>query len=371
MVERKNFNKYKIQEYTRLNYDILDGMVDWVRVIDTNNTVIYANKPMIEVFGESIIGKTCYNSLGRNCPCERCISNITIATGTISEKEEVVGSRIFSVKSSPVRDEEGNIYAAVEVLRDVTKEKKLEKEIKEKNRKMTEDLEFAKALQNKILPQKGEFHNVSVDFMYKPSEMLSGDIFDVFSIDENHIGVYISDVVGHGVKASMMTMFIRQTMRAIKDDILNPGQALLELHKRFLDLGLDYDKYFTIFYGVLDKRNRLLKYVNGGHNSIPILLNRDKFELLNSKGYPISYLFESVEYEEYTTLLNKSDKLIFYTDGIIEAKNSNGEAFGLDRFLEIVKKSENNIMKDLENSIDYFYDGEQVDDFAVLTVEIS
>ncbi len=62
--------------------------------------------------------------------------------------------------------------------------------------------------------------------------MLSGDMFDVYRIDEDNMGgIYICDVVGNGITASMMTMFVRQTMRAIKDDILSPSMALTELHK--------------------------------------------------------------------------------------------------------------------------------------------
>ena len=76
---------------------------------------------------------------------------------------------------------------------------------------MSKDLGFAKHIQEKILPPKGVIDNLHIDYIYKPSEMLSGDIFDVFHIDEDHIGIYISDVSGHGVAAAMMTMFIRQT----------------------------------------------------------------------------------------------------------------------------------------------------------------
>lgn len=360
----------KIKENPRLNYEILDGMVDWVRVIDTNNIIIYANKPMKDALGEDIIGKICYSALKKTCSCERCITDTTISTGCPSEKEEIIGDRIYSVKSSPVKDIYGEIYAAVEVFRDVTRERTLEKELKKRNKKMSKDVSFARVLQEKILPSKGQYDNIYTDFIYRPSEMLSGDIFDVFHIDENHIGLYIGDVAGHGVMSSMMTMFIRQTMRAIKNNILHPGQALSELHKRFLDLNLDYDKYFTIFYGVLDKRDNTFRYVNGGHNCIPILYNKNRFELLETTGFPISYLFEKIDYDERAIKLNKCDKIIFYTDGIIEAKNKQRKEFGLDKLVSIVKNSEGDLIEDIEAAIDDFKYEEQEDDFAVLTMEI-
>lgn len=371
MLEKKKTNYTdSIIDANKLNHNILDGMVDWVRVVDGQNIVIYANNPMQESLGKSIIGEKCYKSLGKCCECKRCITNTTMSTGCTAEKEEQIGDKIYSVKSSPVKDENGNIYAAVEVFRDVTRERNLEKELKKKNNKMSKDVAFARRLQEKILPSKGKYGNVNVDYIYRPSEMLSGDMFDVFQIDENNIGIYISDVVGHGVSASMMTMFIRQTMRSIKDEILNPAEALSELHRRFMDLNLDDDKYFTMFYGSLDKRNRTFKYVNGGHNSIPILYNENRFELLKNTGFPISYLFDSIEYEEKEIELKFKDKIILYTDGIIEAKNCKREEFGIDRLLSIIKGSKGSLVENIDKAIYEFEYEEQEDDFAVITMEI-
>src|SRR5690606_28025437 len=117
-----------------------------------------------------------------------------------------------------------------------TRERKLELELIERNTKMINDIKFAEKIQRRILPKKGLYKNVKIDHLYKPSEMLSGDIFDVFIIDEDKLGVYICDVVGHGITASMMTMFVRQTMRSIKDFVVQPSVALTELQKSFSSL---------------------------------------------------------------------------------------------------------------------------------------
>lgn len=372
MIEKGKVNEITdgISKFTMLNYHVLEGMADWVRVVDKNGIVLYANKVMKDELGEDIVGQKCYEALGKNKPCSLCITNRSIETGETVQKEEKVGDRIFSAKSSPVTDFDGNIYAAVEVFRDVTRERKLEKELKEKNKKMSKDLNFAKILQQKILPRNGIYKNISVDYMYKPSEMLSGDMFDVFYIDDTHVGIYISDVAGHGITASMMTMFVRQTMRAIKDDILSPSKALTELHKRFFALNLDDDKYFTIFYGVINCTTNELVYSNAGHNCIPILFNDDKLELLEIKGYPISYIFEEIFYEESSIYLKKGDKVLFYTDGITEVKNRARQEFGVQGVLDVIKKSKKNLIKDIENKVSYYKWGEQEDDFAVVLMEV-
>lgn len=366
---RKVIPSEKVNKYERLPYEALDGMVDWVRVIDSKGTIIYANKSMENALGKGIVGKKCYSVLGKGCACERCIAYATVNTGEIVEKEEIIRDKIYSVKSSPVKDLDGNIYAAVEVFRDVTRERRLEQEIIKKNEKMNRDLSFARTIQKKILPPKGLQGPLEIDYLYFPSEMLSGDVFDIYKIDENHMGIYISDVVGHGITASIMTMFIRQTMKSIKNKYIEPGAAITELHKRFLDLNLDIEKYFTIFYGVLDIRDYSFKYVNGGHNCIPLLINKD-IKLLEAKGYPITCLFDQINYEEKEINLLKGDKILFYTDGVIETRNQDGELFGIERLIEICKNSKYDLLEQIEKEVNNFKYKDLDDDFALLSIEL-
>lgn len=367
---RKMLLQNKVSDYATLSYEILDGMVDWVRVIDQKGVIIYANKSMEDALGENIVGKKCYSVLNKGCACDRCITETTVNTGEVVEKEEVIGDKIYSVKSSPVRDFDGNIYAAVEVFRDVTRERKLEMEIIKKNEKMSKDLKFARTIQKRILPKRGILGPLKIDYLYFPSEMLSGDIFDINIINENFTGVYISDVMGHGITASIMTMFIRQAMKSIKYEYLDPSEAISELHKRFINLDLDTDKYFSIFYGILDKRDNSFNYVNGGHNCIPLHIRSNGIEFLEAKGYPITRLFNSIEYEKKCVKLDKGDKLLFYTDGLIEARNENGEQFGLQRLIDISSKEKDNLLKSIEKNMNEFIKKEIDDDIALLSIEL-
>lgn len=367
--EDLNYVENKVEEGI-LNYHVLEGMADWVRVIDKNGDIIYANKTMKDAFGHDIVGKKCFTSYGETDYCNFCITERTITTGEIVQKEQIVFGKHFSIKSSPVTNSDGEIYAAVEVFRDVSRERKLELELIEKNKKMRIDLGFARKIQEKILPNKGRFYNLTLDYIYNPSEMLSGDMFDIFPIDSEHVGMYISDVSGHGVAASMTTMFIRQTMRSIRDDILNPACVLTELHRRFKDLNLEVDKYFTIFYAVFNKSTYEFKYANAGHNCIPVKYNDNSIELLKVKGYPIVLLFEEIKYEEKTVKLEKNDKLLLYTDGITEMKNRDGVEFGVDGIIKLIEDKKDIVLSEIEEVIANYSWAEQEDDFAMILVEI-
>lgn len=359
-------------EDAMLNYHVLESMADWVRVVDKNGIVIYANKAIKKALGDKIVGCKCYEAYGRDVKCNFCITERTIDTGEIVQKEEIIYGKYFSIKSSPVTDKEGNIFAAVEVFRDVTRERKLELELIEKNKKMRRDLSVARRIQEKILPGVGKKYNLNIEYVYSPSEMLSGDIFDIFAIDSENLGVYIADVSGHGVSASMMTMFIRQSMRSIKDEILSPSIALKELQNDFYNLNLEVDKYFTIFYGVFNKTTYEFRYSNAGHNCLPIVYNsKGNIELLELKGYPILSLFEEVQYAEKSILLEKHDKVLLYTDGIIEVRNKNGKEFGMDGLVDLIKDNLDISISEIEDNIIHFSWGEQEDDIAIVLLDVS
>lgn len=347
---------------------IVDGMIDWVRVVDKNNVVLYANKRMKEDLGD-IVGRRCYDvfCIGKNC--ENCISRTTIDEGIILQKEASIGNRTFMVVSSPIQDNTGGTVCSVEVFRDITKEKDLAKKINEKNKKMSDDIKFARSMQMRMLPPKGMYNGLSIDYLYEPSESLSGDFFDVFKIDEENTGVYICDVVGHGVSASLLTVFVRQSLRTIAKGNMNLNKIMKELHKTFLSLNLDYDKYFSVFLGVYNKVTHDFNYVNAGHNSEPILLRKNKeITLLNSKGYPIANIFDNVKYDENKLNLEIGDKLFLYTDGITEANNEDNQQYGIENLINTIK-IEGSILNNLKKSLNDYCKSHK-DDYAILMAEI-
>ena len=367
--ERKSIKK-GLTEFRFLNYNVLESMVDWVRLVSPDGTIVYANKSMKDALGYDIVGKKCFQSVGRDTPCTFCISKRSILYGEVVQKEEVIKGRYYSVISSPIRDSNGRIVGAVEVLRDVTRERKLEQQLVRQNAKMLQDIKFAEKIQRRILPKKGIYKTLKIDYLYKPCEMLSGDMFDVFYIDKDNIGIYICDVAGHGITSSIMTMFVRQTMRAIKDNLNIPSKTLTELQKRFSTLGLESDKYFTMFYAVYNVKDHNLKYANAGHNCLPIKYNSQSIEFLKMKGLPISLIFNDIFYEESEIILSKGDRVLFFTDGIVEVKDKDGNEFGVDRILDIIKTDDSDILNRIVGEVERFRCKEQMDDYALLLMEV-
>lgn len=315
--------------------DIINGMYDWVRVMDRNDRMLFINKAMSDGLGSSPLGETCYSILGRSAPCENCVARKAVFEGRPHEKEEVVNGKIFSVMSSPVRNRDGEIIAVVEVLRDVTQMKKLQQKIVQQNKKLQADLSIAKKLQCSLLPRKLPEDKINFSFVYRPCESLGGDFLDIFSIDSDHIGIYIADVSGHGVSASMLTVFLRSS---INKKSLSPAEVLNELYRDFNENNFDPDLYIAVFYAIIDFKKNKITFANAGLNECPILFNKDRLEILRSPGVPISNWMDSPEYFDRSIPLQQGDRIFLCTDGITEIKNREKEYFGEDRLLDILLK---------------------------------
>lgn len=318
--------------------DIIDGMQDWVRVIDRDGNVLFVNKPMCEGLGYNAVGRKCYEVLGRSSPCPNCISSLK-GENIPNCKEETINGRVFSVTSSPLKSfQSNNVEAVIEVLHDITELKMLSQELEKQNEQLREDLSIARKLQCSLLP-KQQFigDKISFSYIYKPCEMIGGDFLDIFEIDEDHIGIYIADVSGHGIAASMLTMFLRA---AIDKSSLSPSKVLTQLYHEFNKNGFENELYISVFFGIINTSDYSFAYSNAGLNVSPVLFSGNEFKLLRATGIPISNWVDKPEYTEVTQKLSSKDRLLFLTDGIIEIKNKSSEQFGEDRIIEHLLKND-------------------------------
>ncbi|HHX17313.1 MAG TPA: SpoIIE family protein phosphatase [Clostridium sp.] len=342
----KNINSEKFIKY------IINGMQDWVRVIDTDDNILYVNEAMSKALEGCYIGQKCYEALGREKPCDNCTSRKVVFKGVTQIKEEIIQNKTFSVMSSPIKDDNGNVVAVVEVLRDISSIKELHEKIICQNKKLKNELHMARKLQESLLPRNFSCEAVKYSYVYKPCEALGGDFLDIFKIDDNNIGLYIADVSGHGLLASMLTIFIRAS---INKNQTSPSMVLKQLFKEFNNtFNSTTEKYITIFYAVINIKNSTITYSNAGHNVPPILFNTatERFDLLRIPGIPISNWVENSKYKEKHITYEKNDRLFLYSDGIIELKNNENKQYGEENLLDILLKSTSSPTSTLNKIID-------------------
>ena len=187
--------------------------------------------------------------------------------------------------------------------------------------RLDEELRLAARLQQdflpRTLPQVGplRFHT-----LFRPAGYVSGDLYDVFRLDESHVGFYMADAVGHGMPAALLTMFIKNALvtKQISAEgyrLLDPGEALARLNDKLVDQNLTQATFATAVYGSINAKTLVCRFARAGH-PFPLLMRGDGSVLnLQSDGGLLG-IFPNDVYEDRQIQLRAGDRLFIYTDGI-------------------------------------------------------
>lgn len=226
--------------------------------------------------------------------------------------------------------------------------------IKNQRDELENNLYLASKIQEALIPKSlGSIPNCSFLWHFQPSGKVGGDIFDAFMLDDEHMGLYMIDVMGHGIASSMLAVALSEFLILDVDrgsplkrkinkppyyEILSPLEVVNYLNKRFPFT--KYQHYFTIFYMVLNVKTGVLKYIRAAHPA-PILV-KENGELIELDGYgtPIGFEFNE-EYEERTVYLDSGDTLIVYTDGLVELMDDKGKTLEYEGLISYIKKQIN------------------------------
>lgn len=234
------------------------------------------------------------------------------------------------------------------------------------NKILLKDIEYAKEMQKCLLPaQMPKDMCVSFDAIYLAAENLSGDFYNVLKLDKNNIAIYIGDVSGHGISAAMLTVFAYQNITHLKEkheedeSIIDPSMVLENLYSSFNKTNINEEKYIVMLYGIYNTNKKTFTYSSAGINVSPYIVKKSgEIYEMNSQGFPICKLGDLINptYETRIVQLEIGDKILFYSDGLVDAKNKNGEIYGQERLKEFLDKKRNLSSIELNTAIKYdFY----------------
>jgi sigma-B regulation protein RsbU (phosphoserine phosphatase) len=187
--------------------------------------------------------------------------------------------------------------------------------------RLDEELRLAARIQQdflpKFLPQVGPVH---FHTLFRPAGYVSGDLYDVMRLDEQHVGFFICDAVGHGMPAALLTMFIKRAL-ATKEifasgyRLLDPIETIGRLNAALVEQNLSQATYATALYGVINTQTLQVKFAKGGHPS-PALLRRDgPLEFPDAPGALLG-IFADEQFTPGHVQLEPGDRLFIYSDGI-------------------------------------------------------
>ena len=178
-----------------------------------------------------------------------------------------------------------------------------------------------------VLPARGAYRFAGT---VTPAKLVGGDLYDVFEIDTEYIGLLVADVADKGVHASLIMAVVRTLFLQEGKRSFSPAEVALNVHQGLLDISTTDDTFVTAFYGVLHRETGRLNYVIAGQERPLLYRPAQGVMTLMGKGRFLGMLDE-LSLAEYHTDLQPGDRLLLFSDGVPDAINFRGEQFGTGR----------------------------------------
>jgi phosphoserine phosphatase RsbU/P len=353
-----------LKESNEFLNSVIDNINSGVFIVDVSLKIQEFNRALQTLFGkseETVIGELCGNAMGcafsikedRPCGmtshCSQCmlrssvVRTFTQKVPTYKQKlvrEFYIGEKPFlkhfeyTTKFITFNGQEMILI----IVDDITEGETQKLELMKKQHRIDEDLKAAAGIQQSLLPQKlPKIDSLEIAWKFLPCDAIGGDIFDVFRVDEDHLGCYMLDVSGHGVPSALVTVSVSHALQPSPPlyEVVRPKEVCEALDREYPFER--FNNFFSIFYMVLNFRKGYCVYTNGGHPP-SILLHRDGSLRLLDVGGPIIGLEGIMPFREEELELRRGDKIIFYTDGVLEHRNEQGEFYGKQRLHGILKE---------------------------------
>ena len=395
-------------EERNLLRNVIDNLLDSIYVKDASGHYLLDNLAHMRSLGvdspEKVVGKTVFDFFPDLVAAKfQEDDEMVLRTGKpIINREEVVvpdtsSVRWMSTTKVPLRNQNGAAIGVIGIGRDITERKGAEEqifrynaEIRQRNAELEDDLHMAREIQQAFLPQQyptfprgASLAQSTIRFCsrYIPTTAVGGDFFHVLPLSDTEAGVFICDVMGHGVRAALVTAIQRALVEEMLPAANDPGQFLTEINRALLSIlrRARTPMFASAFSLVVDVGRGCVRYANAGHPT-PIHISRETGEvgLLCSNSErpgPALGVFKDAVYETRTRPIAARDLLLLYTDGLCEVEGNNDDYFNQDMLLDFLRKgagkpAEKLIDDTLSEIREYALGHTFTDDVCLIGVEI-
>jgi PAS domain S-box-containing protein len=326
---------------TPLDYrDLLNSLNDGVYVVDKDRKIVYWSPAAERLTGwtvEDIRGKCCSEGIlchvdkdGRSlCGFEHCPLHRAMVTNSGSDVPIIVfaqrkgGGRIpMRVSVGPIRNAAGEVVGGIETFRDVSEE--------------YGDAEFAKRIQAAMLRRAApQDPRVAFQHYYLPLDVVGGDYYATVQVDADRFAFLLADVCGHGVAAALYTVYLDALWQNHRDLLAHPAATARTLSDRLADFVDDDSSFVTAIFGLIDLERMCLTLASAG-GPPPLLFRQDgRCEELKGTGIPLGCI-AGAGYDETTVPLRSGDRLLAFSDGVLEISDAGGQLLGVDGLRHIL-----------------------------------
>ncbi|MDY6855394.1 MAG: SpoIIE family protein phosphatase [Thermodesulfobacteriota bacterium] len=336
-------------------YTAEDGLKAWKMFQDVEFDIVITDWMMPGIYGTELCRKI------REYANERYIYTIIVTS-----KEEIAdlvegfeaGADDFLTKPFNKEELKSRIDVGIRILELENRLRNKNNLLEEANNKIIKDLEYAARIQQSLLPNNlPNINGIEMCWKFFPCTQLGGDMLNVLRLDENHYGIYMLDVSGHGAPSALFSValsyLLTERREILKTYTTHPPYYVLTSPKDVLEslnhqfpMDLHAGQYFTILYGILDSLKLTFHWSNAGHPSL-IAINEEGVKLFTEVGGPPIGFFKDSRYSEGFVKLKPKEKIILYSDGILEALNQANQQFTIDRIIRILKEEKTLKLKEI------------------------
>lgn len=232
------------------------------------------------------------------------------------------------------------------------------------------ELQRAREMQADLLPREiPQLPGFRIDCAWQPSEAVSGDYYDVFPLSDGAMALCIADVSGKGMEAAQLAGQVQDAVRRFAPAADSPAELCTRVNRALCE-AIGPARYITLFYAVLEASGRL-RYENAGHCQ-PLLVRAGGAVEFPASFSGVAGIFSHWLYQNQELQLRPGDRLLLLTDGILEAENRRGEAFGYRRLIAQLEHQKNgdtgSPARQLLAAVSRFCQGRFADDASLITV---
>jgi len=407
ITERKSIEEDLARERFLLRM-LMEHMPDKIYFKDTGSRFVRVSDAMLKWFGANeaaeVIGKTDHDFFAEEHAREALEDEQRIIqTGEplLNHEEKEVwpdGSETWvSTSKLPLRDSSGRIIGTFGLSRDITERRRAEaqlakyaEELRRKNQELEEDLGMARELQNALLPRRYPCFPRDVtptqsalhfSHFLNPSASVSGDFFDILQLSDNTAGIFICDVMGHGMRAALVAAIVRALVEELKGIGDKPGEFMQALNQKLSAIlkQTDIPMFASASYVVADIEKGEFRYANAGHPH-PLCVRYDgvtkrTMPLNHCKRGPVLGMFQDAQYGTYRHDLSVHDIVLSFTDGLFEVEGADGELYDERSLMSAIDRRANlaggELCRQVLTEIQQFSASKQFsDDVCLVSVEV-
>ena len=226
---------------------------------------------------------------------------------------------------------------------------RLYEEIERQEKRLERDMQMAHELQLRLLPPKNpKLAKLEVAAKFVPARAIGGDLYDFFSYSSSRMGIVIGDVSGKGAPAAIYAALVSGILRSHTPIEPSPAEMLSAVNYSLSERHID-GQFVSLIYALWDERHSTLQVSNSGLPR-PIYCQGGKPEVIDATGLPLG-LFDDATYDEFTFRLKPGDLFVFFSDGILDARNPAGELFGRERAEQVASRCWEMSAQEVVNSL--------------------